>query len=159
VEPEEERRAPNTVYIEGLGAGLFYTVNYERLVLEDLAVRVGVGYYRVDDVGIISVPISVSYLGLGGQRHMMEIGAGVSIFYAADLLGSGLLRATGSAVVPLGTVFAGYRYHPTGRAGFHFRAGAMALVARGLGFSDPDPDSIGALPWLCFSAGASFSSG
>ena len=81
---EEERRAPNTVFVEGLGAGLLYSFNYERLVLEDLGVRVGLGVYTVtgqeDGIAVrgalIMVPVTLSYLGIGSARHIFEIGGG-----------------------------------------------------------------------------------
>src|SRR5262252_9325479 len=37
--------APNSVYAEGLGAGLAYSLNYERLVLDNLGIRAGFGYW------------------------------------------------------------------------------------------------------------------
>ena len=36
--------AKNAVFLEGLGPGLLYSVNYERLVIDGLAVRVGFSY-------------------------------------------------------------------------------------------------------------------
>ena len=68
----------------------------------------------------------------------------------------GLVSRRGAGAGAFGTAFAGYRYHPTGVAGFHFRAGAMAVVARGLGFSSVDPDDFGVIPWPYLGAGASF---
>src|SRR4051812_37775327 len=44
--PAKEREAKNAVYVEGLGAGLFYSVNYER-VFGDFAPRIGFSYFSV----------------------------------------------------------------------------------------------------------------
>src|SRR4051812_34428244 len=34
--PAPRKPAPNSIYAEGLGAGLAYSINYERMVLDDL---------------------------------------------------------------------------------------------------------------------------
>ena len=154
-----ELRAPNTVYIEGFGGGLWWSLNYERLVLQDLAIRGGFGYVGLDgyssdgsevSVGFFSIPISVSYLGLGSTRHMFEVGVGAMIVGFTGSVTSGLSTSSGAGAGAFGQVFGGYRYHPSGHAGFNFRAG------RGLSLSSSDPDAVGALPWPYVSAGASF---
>src|SRR5215472_12926341 len=53
---QEEHPPPNSVYLEGLGAGVLYSLNYERLLTDDLGVRGGVSYIscfcqRAPDVG------------------------------------------------------------------------------------------------------------
>jgi hypothetical protein len=50
----------------------------------------------------------------------------------------------------------GYRLHPVDGAGFQFRVGLMALIGEGLALSNPDPKSLGVLPWGYISLGASF---
>jgi hypothetical protein len=66
------------------------------------------------------------------------------------------MNASGSGMAPIGDLLVGYRIHPVGKAGFHFRVGAMALIGKGLSFSSGNPDSIGVLPWLYVSLGAAF---
>ena len=44
---EGDHPAPNSIYLEGLGAGLAYSLNYERRVIDDLGVRVGFSYLSV----------------------------------------------------------------------------------------------------------------
>lgn len=160
-----ELRRPNTVYVEGFGGGLWWSLNYERLVLEDLAIRAGFGYVGLEgidsdgssvSVGFISIPLSVSYLGLGSTRHMFEVGAGAMIIGFTGTVRSGLSTSSGSGAGAFGQVFGGYRYHPSGRAGFNFRAGVLAIIGRGLSLSSSDPNAVGALPWPYISAGASF---
>jgi hypothetical protein len=162
--PLQHRRL-NTIYVEGFGGGLWWSLNYERLVLQDLAVRAGFGYIGLEgfdpdgssaSVGFFSIPISVSYLGLGGTSHMFEVGAGLTIAGYTGSVRSGLSTSSGSGATAFGQVFGGYRYHPSGHAGFNFRAGVLALLGRGLGFTGSDPDSIGALPWPYVSGGLSF---
>jgi hypothetical protein len=159
-----ERRALNSVYAEGLGAGLFYSINYERLVIPDLAVRAGFSYVSLSasagtaesSATYLTFPITVSYLGIGGDKHIFELGGGVSINYTTAAASSGFSSAEGSGITPFGVLFAGYRIHPIDGAGFNFRVGAMALIAQGLSLSDPDPTALGVLPWFYISMGASF---
>jgi hypothetical protein len=158
-QPSQERRR-NSVFFEGLGAGLFYSFNYERLVIPDLAVRLGVGILTVNKifdegrVFIATIPLTLSYLGLGSARHMFEVGGGLTVVIAGDAT-SGIFESGDGGVGAMGVLFAGYRLHPTGRPGFLFRAGLQAIVARGLGVSGT-ADSIGVLPWPYISGGLSF---
>ncbi len=164
-EAPEPQRALNTIYGEVLGAGLFWSVNYERLVLDDLAVRVGFGYigasgYDTDGsrvtASLITIPLTVSYLGIGNARHIFEIGGGATLIGVTAAVDSGVSRRSGAGLGAWGTIFAGYRVHPVDGAGFHFRVGAMGLMARGLSLSSEDPDAFGVLPWAYLGAGGSF---
>jgi hypothetical protein len=164
VEPPEEERVPNTVYLEGFGPGLWYSLNYERLVIPDLAVRVGFSYLSLSvssgsstsSAVYLNLPVTVSYLGLGSNHHMFEVGGGATFNYTSGAVSSGFSSASGSGITVFGSIFAGYRLHPVGHAGFNFRAGVNALIAKGLSFSSSDPSAIGVLPLPYISAGASF---
>ena len=165
---EGPKRGENTIYAEGLGAGLLYSINYERLVIQDLGVRVGFSYVgvsasAVDSMGnvteasssLMTFPITASYLGVGGKTSMLELGGGVTLVYASAS-GSGVgFSASASGIAPIGNLLVGYRLHPIG-GGFNFRVGAAALIAPGVGFSDADPDAFGAIPWFYLSLGGSF---
>ncbi|MAQ14378.1 MAG: hypothetical protein CMN30_06240 [Sandaracinus sp.] len=160
-----ENRARNTVFAEGLGAGLFYSINYERLVHEDVGLRLGVGFLGLDgydpDDGVsvratlTTLPLTVSYLGIGSTNHIFEVGGGATLMIVTAAVNDGVV-SRGSGVGAFGTAFVGYRYHPSEPAGFHFRGGVMAVMARGLSFSSSDPDRFGAIPWPYVGAGASF---
>jgi len=159
-----DRRSPNSLYGEVLGAGLFYSLNYERLVHPDVAVRIGFSYVSLSasagssssSASYLTFPLTASYLGLGGDHHMFEVGGGVSINYTSAAASAGVSSAEGSGVTPFGVIFAGYRIHPVDSAGFNFRVGIMGLIAQGLSLSDPDPEAVGVLPWFYISFGASF---
>jgi len=157
--------AANTVYAEGLGAGLLYSINYERRVIDEIGVRAGFGYWGAEanagsassKASYVTVPITVSYLGLHSRKATFEVGGGMTLAYAsgsASTLGS---SASGSGMTPYGIGFIGYRLHPVG-AGFNFRIGLMALAGKGLSLSAKaeDADKIGILPWGYMSLGASF---
>jgi hypothetical protein len=164
------RPAPNSIYVEGLGAGLAYSLNYERLVLDELAVRGGFSYMSIgasstvngQTVGAsatwMTFPITASYLGIRSSngKHALELGGGATLTYASASASSLGSSAEGSGMGVLGTTMAGYRLHPVDGAGFNFRVGLMGLVGKGLGLSTPDPTAIGFLPWFYLSLGASF---
>jgi hypothetical protein len=163
--PRDDTPAQNTVYAEGMGAGLLYSLNYERRVIDELGVRAGFGYWTVDasagsassKASYLTIPLTVSYLGLHSRRATFEVGGGMTLLYTSAAASGFGAAADGSGITPLGTAFVGYRLHPVG-GGFNFRIGAMALIGKGLSLStDPaDADKVGVLPWLYMSLGASF---
>ncbi|MRG94592.1 hypothetical protein [Polyangium spumosum] len=171
-EPKEDTKdkpAPNSVYAEGLGAGLWYSLNYERRVIDDLGVRVGISYISIGasiDTGagsssasasLLTFPITASYLGLRSGKHALEAGGGVSITYAtAQASNSFGSSASGSGVGAYGTAMVGYRLHPVDGAGFQFRVGAMALIGPGFNVFGDDPTAVGVLPFGYISFGAGF---
>lgn len=73
---EDERTARNSIYVEGLGPGLAYSVNYDRMVIDDLAVRVGVSYMSYGasassgsstasaSITYLTFPITASWVGV-----------------------------------------------------------------------------------------------
>jgi hypothetical protein len=157
--------SPNSIYAEGLGAGLAYSVNYERLVVDDLGVRVGVSYLSMSASAgstsasstFLSFPITASYIGLRKGKHALELGGGATLTRSSGSGSSFGMSASGSGMSALGTAMIGYRIHPVDRAGFQFRVGLMALAGNGLGLSStPDPNKFGVLPWFYISFGASF---
>ena len=168
--PDEstDRPAPNSIYLEGLGAGLAYSLNYERRVIDDLGVRVGFSYLSVSSGAsaggasssasstLIGIPITASYLGVRSGKHALELGAGATLEYASAAASSFGSNASGSGISPYGVAMVGYRLHPVDHAGFQFRIGAMALAGNGLSLSKNAGSSFGVLPWGYISFGASF---
>jgi hypothetical protein len=156
--------APNSVYAEGLGAGLAYSLNYERMVIDDLGVRVGFSYLSMSATAgsasasssFLSFPITASYIGIRKGKHSLELGAGATLTRASGSGSSFGMTASGSGMSALGTAMVGYRIHPVDRAGFHFRIGLMALAGKGLGLDTSDPAAFGVLPWGYISMGAAF---
>src|SRR5689334_20446311 len=79
--PELDQPSPNSIFAEGLGAGLLYSINYERMVLDDLGVRAGFGYWSVGasatvngqtagaSASYLTIPITVSYIGVRSKKH------------------------------------------------------------------------------------------
>ena len=75
---DSERTAKNSIYIEGFGPGLFYSLNYERMLPLDFTARMGFSYVKrsYDDVDagkFVFLPITVSYLGIGRGFSVREV--------------------------------------------------------------------------------------
>lgn len=163
-EDDARGRAENTVYVEGLGAGLLYSVNYERLVIEDLAVRGGFGYWSAtvsagdasSSSSVLTLPVTASYLGIGSKKHILELGGGMTFAIFSGAANSGLASASGDGMSILTDALLGYRLHPVDGAGFNFRVGGMAMMGKGLSLSTNDPEAFGVVPWFYLSMGGSF---
>ena len=163
-ESEDTRPAQNGLFLEGLGPGILYSVNYERLVIDDMAVRVGFSYWSVSasvssgsssaeaSASFFTLPVTVTYVGVRG----LEVGGGMTLMHASGAGSTVGASASGSGFAPLGTALVGYRSHPVGGAGFQFRVGAMAMMGEGLSLSSDNIGGFGVLPWLYLSAGAGF---
>jgi hypothetical protein len=141
--PSEEREAENALYVEALGAALFYSVNYERL-FGDFSLRAGIGAFATNGSTWLGIPVMVNFLGIGSKKHIFEVGAGVSIQYLND--SSGVLGFNSSPGTPqvLGVATLGYRLQPP-KGGFMFRAGVAPLFGAGA-----------FIPWPYLAIGASF---
>lgn len=137
--------APNAVYLELLGNGLFYSLNYDRLLTPNVAARVGLsGFGAATDsasAGVIATPLMVSYLFGQGNSHFET---GVGLLLAAG----GVENVEGfedeSFNGAIGTATIGYRYQRPG-GGFVFRAGVTPMF-----------DTSGIAPWFGLSLGYGF---
>lgn len=149
--------ALNSVFLEVLGNGGLYSVNYDRKLSDHAALRIGVGAWAADDLflggearkELVTVPVAASWL-FGTGRGRLEVGAGV-------LLGRQTQDvpfedgSTSSAFASLtGTI--GYRYQPAA-PGFIFRAGFTPFL--GLGGDEAYPES-GFMPSIGLSGGYTF---
>lgn len=166
----DEKPAPNSVYLEGLGAGPAYSINYERRFADDYGFRAGFSYLRASTSAafantsgsaratIVSFPLTFSYLGVRGRTSGLELGGGATLVYSGGAGTAGVVSTSKSGLLPIGLIMAGYRYHPAGGAGFQFRIGGALLVAEGLAFkaSVDTPGKLGAIPWGYVSFGAGF---
>jgi hypothetical protein len=108
--------AKHSVYVEGLGNGLVYSVNYERRFTESLAGRAGFmilggqSEEETDDqIGAGVFPVMANYL-VGAGSHHLELGGGlVFLAVGGDFEEYGTASAAGVAGI---TTTFGYRYHP-----------------------------------------------
>jgi hypothetical protein len=163
--PSEHHPSPNSIYIEGLGAGLDYSVNYERVFLDQLALRGGMSYLSFTpasppgtvsaQVTYVTVPVTASYIGIRKGPSSLELGAGAVFIYTSAGASALGVSASGSGVLPGGVVMAGYRLHPLDHAGFQFRIGAMAIMGDAFGLQAAHPGAFGVIPWPYISFGVS----
>ncbi len=142
--PRYGGKKPNTIYLEGGGPAMLYSLNYDRMVHEYFSLRAGISYWGLRgtlssgdnqaDVRahFVSVPLMANFL-LGRKGHHLEAGAGANLLFASGSVAAqsgGLFSdARGSAFEPLGTASVGYRYAPF-KTGVSFRAGFSPLFSR-----------------------------
>lgn len=136
VQPPMSRTAVNTVYAEVLGSARLYSINYDRILGDVWAFRVGAsfvpssvnngfGQYRFSD---FTVPLTVSYLiNLGNGAHNIEIGVGAAPTFGLASFEGKLSNGqtfesyTRGYTTTRCTAIAGYRFQPRD-GGVTFRA-------------------------------------
>lgn len=153
----DKRSAKNAIYLDLAGPGLFYSINYDRVLTDDLSARIGLSYFSAGasaggasaSFSYLAIPLTVSYLGIGSAANIFEVGGG-GTFMRVE--GSGVVDSGedsvsggGSVTVMALTGIAGYR-HQDPEGGFVFRIGVSPLV---LTTGD-------VLPWGYLSLGAAF---
>ena len=129
-----ERSAVNDVFLEALGSGLLYSLNYERIIDKwNLGLRAGASYftYAVSSYGksgnltLVSFPLLASYY-LGWGSHHLQLGLGATVLYtgvSSDSQGTKFdAERSGAGLAASGVV--GYRFMP--------RAGGVSF---GIGFT------------------------
>jgi hypothetical protein len=127
----EERSAPNSIFVEGLGPGLAYSLNYERLFAGDFGLRVGVSYLTVTaqttagpetlTAGLLTVPVTLDYVGIRSGNHSLELGAGATFIRATASISNLALSTSAEGSMILGT------------AGIGSASASMPSSARGSG--------------------------
>ena len=121
--PTYPQQHPNGIYLELLGSGGIYSINYDRLFTPNIGGRIGFSYFSFDadnlllSTTIYLFPVSFNYF-IGNGNSKLELGAGMTIITGNyDWLG---LKGSGSAVFANFNI--GYRYQPVD-GGFLFRIG------------------------------------
>ena len=160
----EDRSATNSIFLEGGGSGLAYSLNYERIFENDFGLRVGFSYLSISatagsasaNATVWTVPVMANYVGLSSGNHALELGGGATVIGFSGAASGFGVSASASGPAVLGTAILGYRRQPP-NGGFQFRIGVEALVGKGLSLSDSnrDPDRVGVLPWMYLSLGFS----
>ncbi len=160
---EGERTAANTIYGEVLGGGLLYSLNYDRLIIDQLAVRAGFSYISITasstsggetssaSVSSIQIPVGANYVGLYSGSHGLETGLGATLVYASGSGSSIGYSTSASGVGGFGTINVGYRLQPVD-GGFNFRIGGQILFGKGFG----EDGGWGVFPWGYMSFGYTF---
>lgn len=100
----------NQLYLELGGNSLVYSISYERIISENFTIRGGFGITPgiiFAEGTFIHIPFTISYL-IGGERHKLESGLGVTYFAGTDVEIFGLPAGDQSLIFLTGIV--GYRY-------------------------------------------------
>lgn len=142
----------NAIYIEGLGPGLLYSVNYDRRITPNISVRLGFTYWSlelpfiltVQRISLTAFPLMVNFLTGEGEGHL-ELGIGpmpsFTSSHSEDIFGS-TSQSSGKSVVGIATL--GYRFQPR-EAGLFFRISFTPLFT----FKK-------FVPWVGISVGGTF---
>lgn len=133
-----EQRDKNFVHVEVLGNGGLYSVNYSRLFWDDFTARIGISYLALDagfrDAGAraqaLTVPVVANYLGLGSERHKLELGLGMLFLYTSGEVGFRDRTLAGDRVTIAGSATVGYRYLAVD--GFTINVGITPLFGAGV---------------------------
>jgi hypothetical protein len=140
--------AANAVYLELFGNGGLYSLNYEHIVADHLALRVGYASWSGNmlfgpsaETRFEGVPVSASYLFGSNSERLLEIGGGVTFGHHENSGGDNSFRSLTAVVM--------YRNQPVGR-GYLFRVGVTPFYSLDSG-EGAYPD-----PGFTMSAGVSF---
>ena len=132
--------AQNAVYAEAFGNGLFYSLNYDRMINDRLSGRVGIMY-----AGAFAAPAMANFL-IARRRHHLEVGLGL-VFLSSTDVADDLQIADKHLASVMASCTVGYRFQdPAG--GLVFRAGFTPLFSFAF-------DATG-LPWFGASVGYSW---
>lgn len=145
VPKEDSHFCRNSIYVELLGSGVLYSVNYDHRIGNKLSIRAGLSMwsiksldfiiFQLNDIKFRSFPIMINYLA-GNGSSKLELGAGIMPTYISSSVGTVFymikISASGHRTIfPLiGTI--GYRYQPE-EGGIVFRAGVSPSLSSGDG--------------------------
>jgi hypothetical protein len=127
----QDSSASNAVYLELGGAGGLYSINYDRLINDNLSIRVGYSSWAIKYLGTDTfkgILIKLNYInGQGNSRAEYGLGIEYVQFNVHHFFGDGYYNG----VIGVGSIC--YRYQPKD-GGFHFRIGpAVFLVMNKVG--------------------------
>jgi len=124
----------NAVYIELLGQGVLYSVNYDYRIKENIALRAGLTTYGINffsKTNVTGFPMMLNYLS-GKRKGHFEAGIGFMPLLAVTEENAGWFsweddQKKESAVGFIGNINLGYRYQPR-TGGFIFRINFTPLI-------------------------------
>ncbi len=147
-----QNKPRNSVYFEAGGSTFFYSLNYDRLVLQDkeweLTGRLGFMYLPLGSRQMLGFPLGVSVLRPYSKSNSFELGFTGSFIvdqydYTTDL-------------VYLPGVKAGIRHYPIGKGLFWNTALQFTVVIVQDGLDDETVDEVSTTPLASFGVGYAF---
>lgn len=129
--------AANLLFLQALGSGLFYSLNYERYVdAWRVGFRLGGSFFSLpvskygasENLVVLTFPLTASYY-VGARNHKLQLGLGATFLYTYASTDTEGIRfeneRTGFGVAA--TAVVGYRYIPSD-GGFSFGAAFTPLL-------------------------------
>jgi hypothetical protein len=164
VDEPYRRHARNVFFVELLGSGIAYSVNYERFFSDEASLRLGVGYIEENWPPVLAnqgaprnsqttIPVLANYYSPSSPNGNLHIASGATFVYRSAQLANGLYDAWNAAYGAgdpgvgfsvLADIVVGYRYLPPA-GGVTFGLDAILLF-----------NNIGAFPWVGANAGVAF---
>jgi len=129
---DSSKTSRNNAYLELLGNGGIYSINYERIVVENFALRIGFAIFKSRTLfgegnnSILTVPVLGNFL-FGKKKSKFEVGAGFLFGRKKFTSSSSPNDNTTSSIIDLTGVI-GYRHQPS-TGGFMFRVGLTPFYA------------------------------
>jgi len=132
-EKDSAKIAKNTFFIEGLGNGFWYSVNYDRILLyknnTKITGRLGVSFlYKSilnSNDNIWAIPFEMNILM--GKKHHFEFGLGITYSYGANSYGDYYGRIFNSSSLWLMPRIIGYRFQKR-QGSFFIKAGIPVFI-------------------------------
>jgi hypothetical protein len=136
------RTAVNTIYAELLGNAGTYSLNYERMIQDNIGLRIGASYFGLSvqspskDSTISTSSFSLPLMGMyfvGTEASRLELGLGVTVSSASGKVTSvtnGETSAGGLGAIITSTI--AYRLQPP-QGGFNFKIGATPFFSPATG--------------------------
>lgn len=123
----------NSVSLELLGRGVFYSLNYEHKLsnngnhLQGVRLKAGAGVRNVHGDMITSVPVSISNLFSMSNRDYLELGVGGTALFGMNE--DTEITALGITTPYSAHAVAGYRYVPDVNRGLYVKANFTPIYA------------------------------
>jgi hypothetical protein len=134
------RTAVNTIYAELLGNALSYSLNYERMIQDNIGLRIGVSYFALTvgsaldknfTTSIFSMPLMGMYF-VGTEASRLELGLGTTVASSSvKTVTNGSENVVGGISAIITSTIA-YRIQPP-QGGFNFKIGATPYFAPATG--------------------------
>jgi hypothetical protein len=155
----------NNVYMEMMGPTILgMTINYERIIADNIAIRVGYGSGNKETIKfteniiidintdkITHIPLGAAYL-LGSGNHKFELGAGMNMAKGTFDI-NGAIQSSGSLNIMFGS--AGYRYQ-SGTGGLFLNAKVYYLTSDKIAIRVGADEVKLAIPWFGLGFGWTF---
>jgi len=110
--------ASHAVFVQIMGSGFFYTLNYEQQISERVSLRCGAGYFGLGGFvhfSVLTAPVLANYnIDLGGGNRL-QAGGGFTFFVGDHSFGGTIFSESGVGADP--TVSISFR-HQTDPKGF-----------------------------------------